>query len=249
MILQRATLIVPYYRNPGMLRLQLLHWAEMGLGWKIILVDDGSPEPALGVWEGSPARKSLKDQVSIYRIGIDIPWNRGGARNLGAHVADTDWIVQVDIDHILHEPQKLLRQNVDPRHWYRFPRWRMGTADETRKKDKIPPDCSFGEIHPHVDSYLITKALYWDVGGYNEDYSGCLGGGGAFLKQLERRAGPSGMVSCGSALHVYTRSVVKDSSDWALSRDPKEYTRRKKHVASEMQRPSNPLRFPWERVL
>lgn len=249
-----CTLIAPFYRNTTMLRRQMEDaWQQDGFnGWRIIVVDDGSPEPAFDVFSSltEPTQKILADRLRIYRIGVDIPWNRGGARNLGAYVCETEWMVHVDIDHILPAPSAayLLKEVVAADSWVRFPRWRVGKADDTRRKDSIPPDCELGQIHPHVDSYLITKTLYWRVGGYNENYSGCLGGGSAFLKQLERRAGPPKLFRDEIRLDVLTRSEVADASDWSLSRDPTEYKQRKR-LHPETEKATNPLRFPWERVL
>lgn len=243
--MNKITLIVPYYRNPLMLREQLKNWNSYPDDWhQIIVVDDGSPEPAI---DHIHVRS---EKLRLYRINVDIPWNRGGARNLGAHVAGTDWIIHVDIDHVL-PPQAaniLLNQALTPGFWYRFPRYRVGKADATRRKDKISPDANFGPIHPHVDSYLITKQLYWKIGGYNEDYSGILGGGGAFLKQLERTSGAPKLLPPPICLNVYTRHAIADASDLHLSRDPTGYSARKRKVP-EMTPAKNPLRFPWERVL
>ena len=69
------SLILPYYRNPLMLGEQLaianLYPREIDL----IVVDDGSPEPALPIITALATRP-----VSLYRIEKDIPWNRGGAQ-------------------------------------------------------------------------------------------------------------------------------------------------------------------------
>jgi len=197
-----------------MLKRQVQEWNKYPEGVTVICVDDGSPEPALPIIEGAACcaptktgeRRPPLHAIELYRINVDIPWNREGARNLGAHVATTDWIVQLDIDHILPadaaaalldflNPAKRA-QHAAPLHdcsaltWYRFPRWRRGRADETRKKDRIPDDCEYGEIHPHVDSYLVRREIYWKTGGYDEDYAGALGGGNMFLRRLEKIAGP-----------------------------------------------------------
>lgn len=246
------TIIVPYYRNPKMLATQLENWALLPDAYRFVIVDDGSPEPALNVIADMPERWQLRgDRLRLYRVGIDIPWNRGGARNLGAHVAETDWIFHMDIDHLL--PYKaamhLLTVPLIRDRWYKFRRFRIGRADDTRRKDRIPDSAEFGEIHPHMDSYLITKDLYWKNGGYDEDYSGCLGGGTPFVQSLEKLS-PALMAPPDVYLHVYTRSMVPDASDWALSRDTGDFYRRKE--AKRLTKntfPKNPLRFPWERVL
>ncbi len=240
------TLIVPYYRNMEMLRWQIAAWREYPACVHIVLVDDGSPEPARDiVLEHAPP--ALRSRIALYRIQVDIPWNRGGARNLGAHAAKTDWIVHVDVDHVLPPASAiaLTRFTADPRHWYRFERYRVGKADETRKKDAIADHVEFGQIHPHMDSYLVTRAMYWKVGGYDEDYSGCLGGGSPFVKALSREAAVQ--IAPGQiALHVFTRSKAADASDNTLSRDREEYARRRRlKDAGGKTKPTNPIRFPW----
>lgn len=247
--LNEFTLIVPYYRNVSMLRRQVEEWDKYPLELRIIVVDDGSPEPAaphivLGV---DPLRP-----LELYRITKDIPWNRNGARNLGAHVATTEWIIQIDIDHILPAEivAALLNFNVNPKRWYRFPRFRMGKADETRKKDKIPDDQEYGEIHPHVDSYLMRRDFYLnEVGGYNEDFSGAIGGGNNFLQRAESLQ-PVELLPPPIRLEVYTRDVIKDASDWSLSRDTAEYKKRRQLINQKGNpKPKHPLRFDWVREL
>ena len=237
------TLIVPYYRNPEMLRHQAAAWAGYPSRVKVIVVDDGSPEPAHEVLP--------KDcRAALYRIETDIPWNRNGARNLGAHVAETDWILQTDIDHLLPVASAgWLVGSFDavPACWYRFARRRIGRADATRQKDAIPPEADEGPVKPHVDSYLCTRELYWRVGGLDEDYSGHLGGSAPFLAKMAAAA------TCElikrAPLRVYTRHVIADASDLTLSRDRKPYEElRAKKRAQGDPRPENPLRFPWHKV-
>jgi GT2 family glycosyltransferase len=254
--LETVSLIIPFYRNSAMLAVQLAEINKYPAGYKIIIVDDGSPEPAEPIVREHLEGTFGQAQISLYRIDVDIPWNREGARNLGATVADTPWIIHVDIDHLLAAPcaEALLKFRPDPSHWYRFGRFRCGAADETRQKDQrktgLPDDATYGRIHEHIDSYLMTRELYWKVGGYDEDYSGVLGGGNAFLTRVEQFAGKPVLAPEGIELTVFTRSVVKDASDWACSRDGKpgkDLWKRK--VASGDTAPKNPLRFPWTKVL
>jgi hypothetical protein len=244
------TLIVPFYRNVRMLERQIEEWKLYPNTFCFVVVDDGSPEPAKPVVEAH-SNNGLRDRLSLYRIDVDIPWNRGGARNLGADAATTEWIVHMDIDHVLpwQCAQSLATFTPNPGHWYRFPRFRKGRADETRRKDAISPEQKFGAIHPHVDSYLCTRDLYWRVGGYDEDYSGCLGGGSPFLKQFEAAA-PVSLLPPEIHLHVYTRDTVEDASDTSLSRDTSEYSRRRRaKELSGRTKARNPLRFEWHRAL
>lgn len=245
------TVIVPYYRNPMMLAQQLDEWAKYPPGFDLIVVDDGSPEPAFDVVMKKGWRANSHNRLRVFRIMHDIPWNRGGARNLGAHVTETNWMIQIDIDHVLPiaSARALLDVQLNPGQWYRFRRFRQGKADATRRKDKIPEHQTFGEIHPHVDSYLCERSLYWAVGGYDEDYSGCLGGGNPFLRHLEKKVIPK-LLPPEVSLHVYTRDAVADASDTTLSRSSEEYSRRRKEKESTGRTmPRDPLRFEWKRVL
>jgi glycosyltransferase involved in cell wall biosynthesis len=243
------TLIAAFYRSPLMLGRQLEEWEQYPSQIKILVVDDGSPEPAREVLAAASA--GLRSRLRLYRIGVDIPWNREGARNLGAAKATTEWIVQIDIDHLL--PVAAATHLVDfdpsPHFWYRFHRWRNGKADETRKKDAIADEVEFGEVKPHIDSFLITREMYWGIGGYDEDFAGCLGGGTEFLRRLERNYGAPLMLPADICLHVYTRDKIADASVSTLSRD----TRRGKEIArakiATRRVATKPLRFPWVREL
>lgn len=243
-----VTIIVPFYRNCSMLAEQIKTWNDYPAGFEFIVVDDGSPEPALPI-VSELASASLLKNLSLFRIEIDIPWNRGGARNLGSQEADSKWIIHVDIDHVLPvaSATALLDAEVSESRWYRFHRFRNGMADETRRKDEIPQDQKFGKIKPHCDSYLCTREMYWKTGGYNEDFSGCLGGGTPFLIEMGKIA-PAELLPEAAALHVYTRSVIADASDHTLSRDTSEFARRKKRMRGDF-RGHNPIRFPWTRLL
>jgi len=236
------TLILPYYRGPLMLQKQLETIKHYSRNIKVIIVDDCSPEPA------SSLITKVNFSGQLYRIDTDIPWNREGARNLGAYFADTQWIMHVDTDHTLPYEcaEKLLRAPISPDQWYRFPRFRVGKADDTRKKDAIPEDQEYGSIKPHIDSYLCTKKLYWKAGGYNEDYSGSLGGGGPFLKRMIVVGGEAGLLPEDIYLQVWTRDKIPDASVWDLSRDKTEFKEKKKRLG--IRKAKNPLRFKWHMV-
>jgi len=233
-----------------MLREQIRAWEHYPDSIEITLVDDGSPEDAYSVVQ-KYASEDLKERMSLYRILVDVPWNREEARNLAATQASTDWLIQVDIDHLLPPESAHELQHFTPnkKYWYKFPRWRKGKADETRKKDKVDPEAEFAAIHPHIDSYLVLRYTYMRVGGYDLAFSGCLGGGSDFLKRLAAYS-EFRMLPDNIPLHVYTRSVIKDASDWSLSRDTTEGKRRaRKKLTSGKQMESCAVRSPWERQL
>lgn len=244
-MLKEYTVCIPYYSQPRMLEVQLRNWQHYPAEVRFVVVDDGSPvSPALPVLLEAPAH--VRERIDLYRITEDIPWNRGGARNLASREAPTEWLVHLDLDHIMPAPcaARLLECEPERRHWYKFERYRVGAADETRQKDLIDPRAGFGQILPHIDSYLIEQDLYWKAGGYNEAFSGCLGGGSPFLAELERLV-PSKLLPPDVHLHVYTRHVVPDASVTTLSRDRTEYARRKTRLNGGRLRPAAPLQFSW----
>ncbi len=240
-----CTLIIPYYRNPQMLAVQLATIVGYPPEWRVIIVDDGSPEPAEPIVRAWIAqhRDPPPYRFALYRIDVDIPWNREGARNLASRECQTEWMVHVDIDHVLPAEcaARLLQLDPTTSRFYRFRRFRVGQADETRMKDRIPREQEHGEIHPHVDSYLCTKSAYWLAGGYNEDFSGLLGGGGEFLRRL------------GRTVHADLNPMEKlerERLGIVGSRDTVEL--RKLERAQRAQGcplPTSWLRFPWHRVL
>ena len=243
------TLILPYYEQPRMLVEQLAVIREYPEGLQVIVVDDGSPRPAADY-----IHPSDWPQISLYRIDEDIPWNREEARNLGAYVAESKWIIQADIDHILRPScaRDLLKLRLDPARWYRFPRFRRGRADRTRRKDSIPDGQSYGRIKPHQDSYLITRRMFLSSP-YDERYAGCLGGGTPFLRRMTDRYGEPSLLPCGVLnpepldiyLEVLTEDVVPDASV-QLNRDRTEYAGRRALIADGP--PEEILCHPWHRV-
>ena len=121
----------------------------------------------------------------------------------------------------------------------------MGRADSTRKKDKLHHMKKFGKIHPHIDSYLMTRTQFM-ASPYDERYSGALGGGSPFLALQAKTFGESHMLPDDIHLHVYTAHHIEDSSITELSRDKAEYIRRKEILAGK--KPSTILHHPWHLV-
>lgn len=237
-----VSLILPYYNQPRMLRHQLDIANDYPEGIKVIVIDDGSQDAASNVFKSG-------DKTSLYQIDIDIPWNLEGARNLGATVADTEWLLFTDIDHALpvEAAESLLKFKLNESKWYTFPRFRVGRADSTRNRDALHNSEIFGEIHPHVNSYLITKKNFWKMGGCDEDYAGVIGGEAPLLRMFRDTYGDSIVLPKDVCLHVYTRDAIEDANITTLDRDTSKYAeirRNKGDIPAKF-----PLRFPWHRVV
>lgn len=155
-----VTFIYTYYNQIDMLRTQLENWRNYPQGVrnkiKFMLVDDCSQRPAVDL-VGNP-----NIDLSIYRVLEDKYCNIGGARNLGTKVAETEWVLHSDMDHIipsLAAEAMLKLAAADARKIYKFQR-----IDHTTGETKI-----------HPGTMLLTRDLYWEVGGCDEDFVGNYG--------------------------------------------------------------------------
>lgn len=229
-----VTLITPYYRNPRMLAHQLLAWELMPDSFRIMIIDDCSPEPALPVVMEN-AGKTLLDRITMYRIKDDIAWNQHGARNLGAMECKTQWMLMFDIDHVLAGADDLLHMAFCTTEWYRFKRYRIDVGDGRVEITSAP------------NVFLCTRSMFLATGGYNEDYCGCYGGDDQFLLRMKKVNGNPIVLPDPVSMEVHTPRSIPDAAT-LMDRSPKEYQRRLATTGIGAE-PENPLRFPWERVL
>lgn len=168
-----VSLVFAYYENPDMLELQ---WQEISRFpatikdfLEVIVVDDGSPTfPAAEV-----RRPPGLPQHSIFRLDRDIRWNQDAARNIGAHEAQSPWLLLTDIDHVVPTAtlDEVLSRDKDPNVVYSFTRVKFESGEER---------------DPHPNSYLMTKDLYWTIGGHDEDYKGIYGKDFLFRQRVLR---------------------------------------------------------------
>jgi glycosyltransferase involved in cell wall biosynthesis len=156
------TIVFAYYDNPSMLEFQWQQIARYSKALRdrieVIVVDDASPiTPAASV-----VRPQSLPEHRIYRIAKDIPWNQDAARNIGAHEASSPWLLLTDIDHVVPEEtlKGLLDLDKDPTVLYTLGRTKF-FSDDVRE--------------PHPNSYVMTRGMYWAIGGHDEDYAGIYG--------------------------------------------------------------------------
>jgi hypothetical protein len=117
---------------------------------------------------------------------------------------------------------------------------------------QAPTVGSDGQPKPHPNSFVMTRDLYWRIGGYDEDFCGIYGTDGLFKKRLFELA------ARGFLKHVplvrYSRDVVPDASTSTLPRKEGRLPGAKQAVLAAKAAAGRAgvvttLNFPWKRVL
>lgn len=239
------TICLAYYENPGMLEYQLGAFATMGAKvrkhLRVIVVDDGSPVHAASEHVPSAYHEGgLGFDFKLYRMEVDVAWNQDACRNLAVLQAFSEWVLLTDIDHLVPEQTLIacISGDLDASCAYRFSRV---TAPEMEP------------YKPHPNSWLLTRALYDRVGGYDERYAGIYGTDGMFMAGIAREA--SRIVDLPEILIRCPREYIPDASTTTLTRKSPENSIRKRakdvEIAKAVSEASRPVRgrFPWKRVL
>ena len=122
---------------------------------EFIVIDDGSPVDV------DLSRYDLN--LRHAKILDDIPWNQGGARNLGATLGSGPWLLLSDID--ICFPEKTLRylvtREIIEYRFFKFWRW-DSTLEKFRK--------------PHSNVFFMPRGTFFKYWGYDEEYAGGHGG-------------------------------------------------------------------------
>ncbi len=164
-----VTVILPYYENPQFLRQQVGWWhtypRDLAQRLSAIIVDDGSPvDPAA---QAMPPVQPFP--MRLFRIREDRRWNWLAARNIGMYRASDGWCLLTDMDHVIPETtaQAVISGQHDENVIYGFSRLEHDGA----------------KIAPHPNSWLMTREMFWRVGGYDEALSGLYGTDGDWRRR------------------------------------------------------------------
>ncbi len=207
------TLVMSHFMNLGMLAEHQKVWmsysAKLRAKLHVIVVDDCSPHGA----RPTAAMMTATGLASfrLYRILKKVRWNWLAARNLGMDQATTDWVLMTDIDHVL--PTETLRwiltAPLDPRDVYRLQR-----VDAPHQWPYTLQDCTPYKYHP--DTWLMTRAMFDAVGGYDERLSGCYGTSGEFRDRVQKIAKASQHKEY--VMIRYPREIIADASTTVYTR-------------------------------
>jgi len=252
-LMNKISLVYPCYNAQKMLQLQMSIWAGypdlVRKLLEIVIVDDCSSFPTVAdIVRNGPLLPLL--DLKVLRICEDIPWNQHGARNLGAHVANSRWLLMLDIKHTVNSQSmfNLMKADLDTDFFYTFPCFRIEEDGSRWMEDR-----DGRPIKPHPNTYLVTKQKFWESGGYDEDYCGTYGGDGPFMRGLERVAKREYLPDF--YITRWSPWIISDSMSHGGLRPIRDQGKtaylnsRTAKVSSGKVYPINPMRFKWERVL
>lgn len=198
-----VTLCMPYYDNPGILRLHLETWASYPATvreqMRFIVVDDASPN--------SPAATVINDwgmayRLYCYRIHKDVPWGWPAAKNIAAREAEDGVLLITDIDHVLdaENAARLVAMQVRPDAHY-VPARRKANGEPYRR---------------HPGSYIMQRSLYWKIGGFEERWLGLYGTD--FMMRDRAKRMSERVETDEVTLTLYGRDDIADASTTTLTR-------------------------------
>lgn len=167
-----VTFVYPYYENSGFLEYQINAWKQYPDNLRemisVIVVDDGSPDEHAHrvIGEMLP----LPFSIRLFRIAVDVRWNWLAARNIGMHHAKDGWCLMTDMDHVVSASlaHKLVHGVFDQRVVYRLSRREHTGA----------------RLHPHPNTMMLTREMFWKLGGYDEALSGHYGTDGDWRRRI-----------------------------------------------------------------
>ena len=241
----KITIAMPYYEAPDMLRVHLDNWLtypdHIAEQFSAVIVDDGSPMfPAEDVLKEYPKPKF---PIQLFRVDKNIPWNHGGARNLSMNQAPEGWVLTMDIDLVLDAvaAERLVEMELNPWVIYKPDRLDLINEEWTRAKR-------------HPESFIMTRDMFWRVGGFDEDFTGYWNGAFTPFRKALKRTGR--VVEVDDVYLKNHATLIKGASVTEWGRRGSEYDihnnpamLRRRRIASRQYNPVNPLRFEWRQVI
>jgi hypothetical protein len=169
----RLSIVIPVLNSHEILRRQLLYYAQMGIpsDTELIIVDDGS-DPPLDVGD---INSEVEGNVLLLRTNDFRPWTWALARNAGAEVANGEYLLMYDLDHIVpkYAIDFIRKTTATKVQFFR----EFGVLDEkgrlTQDRDVLetyglPKDVSLAH-GPLPNNFAMRRDVFWELGGYRED--------------------------------------------------------------------------------
>jgi len=170
------------------------------------------------------------DDCSNSKADLAINWNQPGAKNLGFKFSKTDWVFTSDIDHVLQPEmcEKLIELKKDKKTVYYFSR----LTDKGESRDS------------HPNSFLIHKDVFWELGGYDEDFCGHYGYDDILLRTMIQSHCKTEHLN---SVHLINHpSLCSSDLDRNRRKNKRLLKRKKKQLQKGKYQNKRILRFNWE---
>lgn len=179
------------------------------------------------------------NKLSLFRVKKDYGFNSHGCRNLIMSQTANEWVVLLDCDRIIVEPEyafNLIRNNkLDKKVMYKF----VAHSDH----------CGVG-THRSVNDYLIHRDHFFSAGGYDEELIGVRDGDRSFFRQLIAAGGSERILQIDMVLtrrsSVTIGGAVKSKHDRGILPHMHDLLS-KREVNPDPAKPI--LTFEWEKII
>jgi hypothetical protein len=171
----KLSIVIPVLDSHEVFRRQCRHWEQIGIpdDTEILIVDDDS-DPPLEYHGPLPLR--------IIQTHDPRPWAWAPARNMGARAARGEYLLMYDLDHFCNRDliDFIRGFNGDKVQFLR--QFAVLREDGTFAQD-VPTLVDYGwpasrlerkgfSIPPHPNMFAMKADVFWDLGGYREDWVG-----------------------------------------------------------------------------
>jgi hypothetical protein len=163
----KVSIVIPVLDSHEVVRRQMLHFGRIGLpamdDVELIIVDDGSDPPL-----------DIPGWAKVFCTNDPRPWTWALARNDGARIAQGQYLLMTDIDHILSKELIDYVRGFDGQK-VQFKR-EFGVLDENGlftqdmavlKQYGLKLDTV--DVKPLPNNFAMRRDIFWKLGGYRED--------------------------------------------------------------------------------
>lgn len=219
----KITISLGYYNDKDHLQNQIDEFKKYPSDVKVQIIDDGSKvSPIIDLLDKIP------NEIEIFRIEEDILWNIPGSRNLSATVATTPWILILDMDQIItvSNLEKILELPL--KNYKEFYTFNRKLGDKTKFT---------------AGTMLVSRKLWWECGGYDEDFVGNYGYNDPFFKFKMKQIGAEEK----QLKDIWCKQI---QADCILSRNTMDINKKlyEEKIKSNLKTSNKILRFSWKKI-
>ena len=183
----KIDIVYTYYNGINLLEKYIDHWNNNFNDVKhkinFILIDDHSDESCKAI--NIVQKMDINFNFQLYHVDDNILWNEMGARNLGGSISTSDTLLFLDWDHLITQEliHEIFTWPFDEKHMYLFhrkkyknhmPLWEPGQFNNWLQENKLISTPGTKNV-PVRSGFCLTRKLWEDVGGFDEDFAGNYG--------------------------------------------------------------------------